>query len=64
MAFCNTDFLRVFYGFLVILGQFWEVLEGPKIEKNRKKVAFGARSDHDWSWDTILIAILNGFCRF
>ena len=48
----------------MILGRFWEVLEGPKIEQNLKKVAFRARSDHDWSWDTILIAILNGFCRF
>ena len=63
-GFLQHRFFRVFYWFLVIWGWFWEVLEGPKIEKNLKKIAFVARSDHDWSWDTILIAILNGFCRF
>ena len=54
----------IFSRFFAIFIDFGTILGGPGGSKNwekSQKIAFGARSDHDCSWETILIAILKQF---
>ena len=62
MFFSSFFILR----FLVVFSDFGWILGSPGDSENKKKlkINFEARSERDWTCGTILVMILERFCRF